>query len=118
MSRYLILFIITLPFIILAITGIVTRFKMGIISKRRTTYQIIFWLLILFGLAAADPFYNWLIANNLTVTDSLSLFDVVQLFFIIFLLYVINSQSIKQEQTEKRLNDLHQELSIRLSTKE
>lgn len=118
MSRYLLLFIVTLPFIVLAITGIITRYKMKRISKRRASYQIAFWLLILAGLASADPIYNWLIVNELTVTDSLSLFDVVQISLIILLLYVVNSQSIKLENTEQRLNDLHQELSIKLSVKE
>lgn len=118
MSRYLLLFILTLPFIVLAITGIVTRYKMNRITKRRAVYQVCFWLVISVGLASADFIYSWLLVNELTVTDSLSLFDVVQIFLIVFLLYVVNGQSIKLETTEQRLNDLHQELSIQLSTKE
>lgn len=117
MSRYLLLIIATIPFITLALIGIVTRYKMRKITKRRATWQVLLWALLLLGLAVAEPLYHWLFANNLTETDSLSLFDVVQIFFIVFLLYVVNGLSIRIEQVEKRVNDLHQEVSIRLSKK-
>lgn len=117
MSRYVLLLLINLPFLVLAVTGIITRYKMKRITKRRASIQLTMWLVIFVCLALAEPVYRWLFANNFTQTDSLSLFDVVQITAIIFLLYVTNGQSIRLEQTEKRLNDLHQELSIRLSAK-
>lgn len=115
MSRYMLLLLINLPFILLAITGIVTRYKMKRITKRRASIQLLLWLIVLFGLAIAEPTYHWLFEHNFTATDSLSLFDVVQITAIVFLLYTLNGLSVRLEQTEKRLNDLHQELSIRLS---
>lgn len=117
MSRYVLLLIINLPFLILAVTGIITRYKMKRITKRRASIQLALWLIIFIGLALAEPVYRWLFANNFTQTDSLSLFDVVQITAILFLLYIVNGLSVRLEQTETRLNDLHQELSIRLSTK-
>lgn len=117
MSRYILLLLFNLPFIILAIIGIITRYKMRRITKRRASIQVLLWLSLLFGLIIAEPFYRWLFSNNLTATDSLSLFDVVQITAIVLLLYLVNSIAIRLEQTEKRLNDLHQELSIRLSAK-
>lgn len=117
MSRYLLLLIVTLPFILLALIGIITRFKMRRITKRRAVWQVALWIVLLFGLATAEPIYHWLFANNFTATDSLSLFDVVQIFFIVLLLYVVNGLSVRLESTEKRVNDLHQEVSIRLSSK-
>ena len=117
MSRYVILMLLNLPFVILAVTGIITRFKMKRITRRRAAIQLLMWCSLLLGLIIAHPIYNWLFANNFTETDSLSLFDVVQITAIIFLLYTLNGVSNRLEQTEKRLNDLHQELSIRLSTR-
>lgn len=117
MSRYILLLLVNLPFILLAITGIVTRYKMKRITKRRASIQLLMWLVVLLGLILAEPTYRWLFENNLTVADSLSLFDVVQITAIVFLFYIINGISTRLEQTEKRLNDLHQELSIRLSGK-
>lgn len=118
MSRYLILLVINLPFFILAITSIVTRYKMNRTTRKRATIQLSLWVLLFVCLAVAEPIYHWLFANNFTKTDSLSLFDVVQITAIVFLLYVVNGLSLRVEQTEKRLNDLHQELSIRLSAKD
>ena len=117
MSRYVLLLLVNLPFVILAITSIITRYKMKRITKRRASIQLLMWLVLLFGLAIAEPAYHWLFAHDLTATDSLSLFDVVQITAIVFLLYTVNGLSSRIDQTEKRLNDLHQELSIRLSTK-
>lgn len=117
MSMYILLLVINLPFVVLAITGIITRYKMKRITKKRAFIQLSIWLLVLLGLIVARPLYYWLFSRELTVSDAMSLFDVVQLTAIVFLLYVANGHSNKIEQTEKRLNDLHQELSIRLSSK-
>ena len=67
------------------------------------------------GLLFAEPFYTWLFSNDLTDTESLSLFDVVQITAIVITFYILNRVRIKAERTERRLNDLHQELSIKLS---
>ncbi len=117
MSLYILLIFINLPFIFLAITGIITRYKMKRISRRRASIQLLIWLFILMGLIVARPLYYWLFAQELTASDALSLFDVVQITAIVFLLYIVNGLSTRIEQTEKRLNDLHQALSIRLSSK-
>lgn len=117
MSRYVLLLLFNLPFVILAVTSIITRYKMRRITRRRASIQLLLWSILLLGLIVAEPVYHWLFANNFTDTDSLSLFDVVQITAIIFLLYLLNGVSGRVEQTEKRLNDLHQELSIRLSSR-
>jgi hypothetical protein len=65
----------------------------------------------------AEPLYEWLFVNNLTQTESLSLFDVIQITAIVIVAYMTNRCYIKIETLEKRANDLHRELSIRLSKK-
>jgi hypothetical protein len=117
MSRYLLLFLLNLPFILAAILSQVTQYKMGRSSKQRLGVQLSLWLLILTGLATAEPLYNWLFSSGFTKTESLSLFDVVQITAIVTIFYIANRSRQKVEVLEHRLKDLHQELSIRLSEK-
>lgn len=117
MSRYLLLFLLNLPFILAAILSQITQFKLGRSSKRRLVAQMILWLLILVGLASAQPLYTWLFASGLTQTESLSLFDVVQITAIVIIFYIANRTRQKVEVLEHHMKDLHQELSIRLSQK-
>jgi hypothetical protein len=115
MSRYLLLLLLNLPFILAGILSAITQYKLGRASKRRLITQVFIWLLLLIGLVIAEPLYNWLIARGFTQTESLSLFDVVQITAIVVLLYIANRTRLKLEILERRLQDLHQELSIRLS---
>jgi len=115
--RYIVLAILNTPIVLLALLNIVTRFKMGKVSKRRFRRQIFMWVLILTVLLCSFPLYNYL--NNRPMLDStdLSAFDIVQTTAIIGLMYVLNNMRQKAEETERRLRDLHQELSIKLSSK-
>jgi hypothetical protein len=118
MSRYLLLLLLNLPFILAGILSAITQYKLDRTSKRRLIIQVFVWLLLLLGLAIAEPLYNWLFARGLTDTEPLSLFDVVQITAIVVLLYIANRTRLKLENVEHRLQDLHQELSIRLSKKD
>jgi len=115
MSRYLLLFLLNLPFILAAILSQITQYKLGKSTKRHLAIQILIWLIILIGLAFAYNLYSWLFTKGLTQTESLSLFDVVQITAIVFLFYMVNRARLKIETTEQTLRDLHQELSIILS---
>jgi hypothetical protein len=115
MSRYFLLFLFNLPFILAAILSHITLYKLGKSSRRRLVTQLSLWLTITVGLLIAEPLYNWLFAQGLTATDSLSLFDVVQITAIVILFYIANRSRAKLEVLERRVQDLHQELSIKLS---
>lgn len=117
MSRYLLLFLLNFPFILTAILSALTQYKLGKSSKRRFIAQTILWLVILIGLLIAQPLYEWLYSNELTQTEPLSLFDVIQITAIVVTFYIANRTRAQLESTERRLQDLHQELSIRLSSK-
>ena len=117
MSRYLLLLIFTLPFILLSIISAITRYKLGRSTKKRTFVQILIWLLILVGLALAESIYNWLFQSKLTQTEPLSLFDVIQITAIVIVFYIANRSRVKIDALENRLQDLHRELSIKLSDK-
>ena len=117
MSRYLLLFLLNLPFVLIAILGTVTQYKLGKSSGRRTLFQLGLWAAILVGLIVAEPLYTWLYSNEFTDTEPLSLFDVIQITAIVVTFYVANRTRTQLEATERRLNDIHQELSIVLSEK-
>lgn len=115
MSRYLLLFLLNLPFVLAGLLSAVTQYKMKHSSRRRFTSSLILWGLILAGLALAEPLYSWLFTNNLTVSEPLSLFDVIQITAIVITFYIANRAVAKTSALEKRVQDLHQELSIILS---
>ena len=115
MSRYLILFILNLPFVLAALLSTLVDYKMGQRSRRASSVQTLVWLTILAGLALMQPIYQFLFSNKLTQTEPLSLFDVMQITGIILVLFMANRSRIKLELLERRVQDLHQELSIRLA---
>lgn len=117
MSRYLLLLLLNLPFIMAALVSALTQYKMNRISSVRFFIQTLLWLIILFGLIMAEPLYVWLFANDLTDTEPLSLFDVIQITAIVVVFYIANRTRSKLERVEKRLQDLHQEMSIYMSRK-
>jgi hypothetical protein len=115
MSRYLLLLLFTLPFILAGILSAFTQYKLKKSSGKRAVVLIIFWIVVLAGLAGASFIYDELTRRGLTQTDSLSLFDVVEITAIVFLLYVCNRMRQKISVMEDRLQDLHQEISIQIS---
>lgn len=117
MSRYLLLFLLNLPFILAGSLSAITQYKLGRSSRQRLTAQLVLWTIVLVGLALAQPLYGWLFQNNLTVSEPLSLFDVVQITSIVVVFYIANRSRLKVEALEQRVQDLHQELSIKLSKK-
>lgn len=118
MSRYLLLFLLNLPFIVAAMLSALTQFKLKRITTRRFVATTVIWLIVLIGLASANAIYTWLFSHGLTHTESLSLFDVIQITGIVIVFYIANRTRAKVDVLEKRVQDLHQELSIRLSDKE
>ena len=116
--RYLILILLNLPIILLALINIVTQYKLKKVSRNRFRNQIIIWLSALIVVIGSFPVYNLLVGRAAFDSHELSLFDIVEVTAIVFLFYMFNNQRQRIDQNEKRLRDLHQELSIRLSDDE
>jgi hypothetical protein len=114
-SRYLILIILNAPLVAAGLVTSLVAYKMKRISRRKFLFQTLIWLIIYGGIVAAKFIYEFLFSNNLTQTEPLSLFDVIQITGIIFVLFMANRSRLKVENLERRVQDLHQELSIRLS---
>jgi hypothetical protein len=114
--RYIILVLLNLPVIVIALVNIITQFKMKHISKRRFVRQLVLWLGILTVLVGSFPVYNLLAGKQALDSSELSSFDIVQTTLLVLLIYIANYQRLKLERTDRMVRDLHQELSIRLST--
>ena len=103
------------PLVLASLLTALVDYKMGKYSRRKLIGQTVIWFIILTGLAAAQPIYQFLFSNKLTATEPLSLFDVIQITGIISVLFIANRARIKIETLDRRVQDLHQELSIRMS---
>lgn len=114
--RYAFLILLNLPITFMAMLNILTQYKLGKISKRRFKHQFAFWFLILLGLVLSFPAYNMYTGRALLDSDQLSVIDIAESTVIIYLVYIINDHRRKLEHNERLVRDLHQELSIRLST--
>jgi hypothetical protein len=114
-SRYLILVLLNTPLILAALLSALVDYKTKKFSRRKYLAYTSVWVIIFAGLAAAQPIYQFLFSRNLTQTEPLSLFDVIQITGIILVLFMANRSRLKLEDLERRVQDLHQELSIRLS---
>lgn len=118
MSRYAILILLNTPMVIAGILSSVVAYKLGRTSLRQFIIKLTLWLGIFLGIVFIEPVYNFLFSNHLTATEPLSLFDVMQITGITFTLFIANRAFMKADLLERRVQDLHQELSIRLSNKE
>lgn len=115
MSRYTILVLLNTPLIIAGLLNAIVSYKLRHTSRRRLTFSLAFWATVFIGLVGAQSIYEFLFSKNLTQTEPLSLFDVMQITGIIVTLFIANRAYGKVDLLEHRVQELHQELSIRLS---
>lgn len=115
--RYLVLVLLNTPIIFLALINIITQYKLRQVSITRFRHQLLIWLVILTTLIGSFPFYNAWCGKPLLDSSELSAFDIIQTTAIVLLFYIFNNQRQRLDQTDRRLRELHQALSIRLSTK-
>lgn len=117
MSRYTVLLLLNTPFVLAGIINGLVAYKLKRTSRLRFVVQILFWIVLFTALLLAQPIYEFLFSHNLTQTEPLSLFDVIQITGVVFVFYLANRSRIKIDSLERRVQDLHQELSIKLSDK-
>lgn len=115
MSRYLILILLNTPLILIALTSNLVDYKTGKRPKKKFVISMAFWVFVFASLISTKFAYDFLFSNSLTTTEPLSLFDVIQITGIIIVLFIANRTRLKIEALERRVQDLHQELSIQVS---
>jgi hypothetical protein len=113
--RYILLIVFNIPLILLALMNIVTQYKLKKITKGRFYQQVTLWVVLLAVMIGSYPLYNYMSGRALFDSHDLSVFDIVQTTAIVLLIFITNHQRQKIEATERRLRDLHQEISIKLS---
>ncbi len=99
----------------MALINIITQYKLKKITVNRFRHQLILWSIIMVVMVGSFPLYNALNGRPPFDSTEFSMFDIVQTTAIVFLLYFANNQRQRLDQNEKRLRELHQELSIKLS---
>jgi len=109
--------ILNTPLVLAGLSIALVDYKLDKTTNKKFAVQVIIWLIIFSGIASAKFIYEFLFSNHLTQTEPLSLFDVIEITGIIFVLFIANRSRIKLEALERRVQDLHQELSIQLSRK-
>lgn len=117
MSRYLILVILNTPIVVAGLLNVLVDYKTRKVPRKKFIVQVVIWITILTGISSTKFIYDSLFSNHLTTTEPMSLFDVIEITGIILVLFMANRSRIKLETLERRVNNMHQELSIRLSQK-
>mgnify|MGYP001018712338 CR=1 FL=1 len=115
--RYIILILLNLPIVFLAFLNIITQYKLKKMNNKKFIRQILIWLIISLVIIFAFPVYNLLTGKEMFSSNELSLFDIAEITSIILIFYLVNNQIRKLSTTERRLRELHQELSIIISNK-
>lgn len=117
MNKYTILIVLNVPFIILGYLRTVLLHKSGKLQRVGFFMRLLFWTILLIGLIFAESIYNYLSQERLTDSPPLSIADVVLVTGVLFGLTLCMRLYAKVDQLERRLNDIHEELSIKTSIK-
>lgn len=115
MDKYTLLIILNLPFVIFGLIKAFVMYKEGTVRRVGLFNRLLFWGIILAGLVFAETLYNFLFSNQLTDTTPLSLADVVLVTGIMLALSLCIRLYAKIDILERKVSDLHEELSITLS---
>ena len=115
MDKYTILILLNTPFVIFGVIKAFVMYKEQIIQRFGLLIRIIFWVMIFCGLIFAQSLYNFLFSNHLTDTTPLSLADVILVTGVMLSLSLCIRLYAKIDTLEKRVSDLHEEISILLS---
>lgn len=118
MNRYLLLIILNLPLVVAGLLDALIAYKMRKISLLKWLGTTVIWVVILVGLIGTEPAMAWLHEHHKIHRSTMSLFDVLEITGIIYILFMANRSRIKVDNLGRRLQDLHQELSIKLSDEE
>lgn len=117
MDKYLLLIILNIPFVIFGIVSAVVRYKEGRWGRLSLILRLLFWIGVGSGIVFAKNMYDFLVGNNLTNSPPLSLADVILVTGVSLCLFLCIRLYSKADQTEHKLSELQERLSIILSEK-
>ena len=117
MDKYNLLIILNVPFVVFGLIKAWTMYKKHIVNRLGLFLRLFFWLMIAAGLIFDREIYNFLLFHHLTDSVPLSLADVVLTTGIIFSLFLCIRIYTKLDLLERRVDELHEQLSLRMSSK-
>jgi hypothetical protein len=115
MNKYTILIVFNLPFVVFGIFSAIARYKENSLGRLSLLTRLFFWTFIGAGIIFAQQIYNFLIRNDLTNSQPLSLADVVLVTGVSFCFFLSIRLYSRLDNTERKLSDLQEKLSIMLS---
>jgi hypothetical protein len=118
MDKYVLLFILNIPFVIFGVLKAVMVYRTKSVDRLTFVLRMLFWLLILLVLIFAHGIYNYLYDHGLTDSTPLSLPDVVLATGVMICLSLCVRLYSKVDAMDKRISDLHEKLSIYTSSKD
>lgn len=113
MSKYVLLAILNLPFVLYGLFKAIVYFKEGIYSVAQLLVRLVFWTLALALIVLASPIYNFLVSKALTDSPALSLADVVLATLSSLLLTMLIRVYTRVERVERQLSDLNESLALK-----
>ena len=117
MSKYLILAVLNLPFVVFGYIKAVILYKSGSIQRLGLLIRVLFWTLLAIGLLFARSIFAYLINHHLTDSAPLSLADVLLTTGVFFCLFLALRLYAKVDGLERKITNLQEKLSIKLSEK-
>ncbi|HWZ65806.1 MAG TPA: hypothetical protein VNX65_03335 [Patescibacteria group bacterium] len=117
MNKYNILILLNMPFVIFGLFKTYSLFANGSLSRLAYTIRTVFWLVVAVGILFVKPIYSFLVYQSLTDSPPPNLLDIAEITGIVLCVTVCFRLYSKLESAEKRLSDLHERLSIELSTR-
>ena len=64
MSRYVLLFLLNIPFVLLGLLNCIVSYKLKNISRRKFVFQVMLLFIVGFGLVFASSLYSYLFNHN------------------------------------------------------
>jgi hypothetical protein len=111
-NKYAILVIVNLPLLLIAIVGTLTNYKTGRISKKKASFEVVFWLTIGMLLVLIEPIYNTLIRHDLTNSAPMNIFDVALLTLFVLSVLLIKQSNEKVSQLNKKISRMHESIVL------
>ncbi|MBX4197075.1 hypothetical protein KW801_00780 [Candidatus Saccharibacteria bacterium] len=115
MDKYVLLFLLNLPFVIFGLLKAVMVYRTKNVDLLTFILRLSFWILILLVLVFAHGIYNYLYDHGLTDSTPLSLPDVVLATGVMLVFSLCVRLYAKVDALDKRISDLHEKLSVYVS---
>lgn len=117
MDKYALLIIFNIPFVLFGIVNALARYKESSLGRLSLITRLIFWFGMGLVIIFAQQIYDYLIKNDITNSQPLSLADVILVTGLSLCLFLSIRAYSRLDQTERRLSDLQEKISVILSEK-